>query len=168
MANSAVRPGHALYFEFHKNDDSQSVAQFLWIAETLLAGSIVPSRLYSREIKPGSPRQIWRPDSIPTPAGQPPTSVNPSGEFTRIARPETAINRALHNYMHIAGVIDATALNNYTMYREPFVVHVGPLDVADLQAEVTPKKLIDRVRKVRDTLGWVPLPTAAARGTASA
>jgi hypothetical protein len=119
---------------------------------------------FYRTISPANPQTKWRPDPVKT--VDPEIAANPVGSLTRLARPETAMRVANVSYKQIAGTVDAMGPFNWKLYKEPFVVQVSELDIQDIDSKITPKKLMDRVRRVRSALGWVDLPAAAPRGGA--
>ncbi len=156
------QPGHALYFEFHDSAGTDNIAQFLVVGyNPTVNGEITPYGMYSRVISSDRPQTTWRPDFVQENSAD--VTTNKTG-LVRMTPILSALELALESLSHISGTIDATANYAWDLYREPFVIHVGPLDIVDIANRATPKKLMDRVRKVRLAEGWPALPTGKPKG----
>ncbi len=159
-----VSHSHAIYLEFHDTEGMGRVAQFIFCAFGASGNEIVPYRLISRTITPQNPQLRWMQD----PETETPTEVgiNPEGKLVRMTAPATALALANESFKRVVGSIDAMTNANWKLYQEPIVVQVSKLDLVDLKQIARPKKLIDRIYRVRASMGWDLLPGGAARGAA--
>lgn len=155
--------GHAVYLEFHDSDGAGRVAQLLVIGYTAIEDTVVNYRVLSRTISPQNPQLQWRPDVSKVTPDDVTTGLRPS-TLSRTVPNELAPARAEKDFAVVSGIIDALTSLRWDFYMEPFVVQVSQLDIADLAANQTPKKLLDRVRRVRQSKGWSELPSAAPKG----
>jgi len=153
--------GHAIYIELVHPDDATRVTQIILVGYMAYNSEVVPYRMISRtitEINPTLPyRQDW--DEVI------PEELIPYGStFTRVARPEAGTLLAKEAWEYLSGALDVFTLTGWTVRGNPIIVQVSQLDAVDLKVASRPKKLIDRIMRVRATLPWAaPLPSKAAR-----
>lgn len=147
--------GHAVYFEFHDKEGKGNVAQVLVIGHTFINETDVPYRMLSRTITPEHPQKPWRADPTKPADG---LIYQTNGMPLRNATDDVALELALQDWSEVVGTVDAIAAFAWEPYGEPFIIQVSPLDIQDLANRTSPKKLIDRLNRVRIAQGYSDLP----------
>jgi len=166
MATDANKHGHAVYLEFHDNENNGQVAQLIIIGFGAVGNVVVPFRMLSRVISPANPQSSFRHDfdeSNPFSA----VKTFASSMLMRAARPETGIVLAKDTWAYHVGTIDAMSNGTWSLYKKPLIMQVSAMDYEDLKVRARPKKLIDRIGRMREIAGWSPLPSRVTATTSA-
>lgn len=159
--DSGTASGLALYFELRGNGADGMVLQTLVLQEMIAAnGKITPFQLLSRVISEQNPKRSWRftqDENFTSKA-----TKTPKKTFDRTLTVTDAAAVGLGYLDGVIGAMDALLSSSWTPYREPLLLEVGPADVESIAAMDSPRALLDRLRRLRDSENFDALPGGSA------